>query len=54
MNENHIYITLLHISYTMITKLMKKDNVLKELFGYLKFKKPTERILKEVREDLEG
>jgi len=39
---------------TVIIEITKKDNVLKDLFGALKFKKRTERILKEVREDLEG
>lgn len=39
---------------TVVIEITKKDNVLKELFGSLKFKKPTEQMLKEVREDLEG
>ena len=34
--------------------IQKKSTVLKDLFGSLKFKKNTEQILKEVREDLEG
>jgi len=39
---------------TVLIEITKKDNVLKELFGSLKFNKPTDQILKEVREDLEG
>lgn len=39
---------------TIVIEITKKSNVLKELFGSLKFKKPTEQILKEVRKDLEG
>ena len=39
---------------TIIIEITKKDKVLKELFGSLKFKKSTEQILKEVRADLEG
>ncbi len=35
-------------------EIQKKENPLKELFGALKFKKPTEEILKEVRKELEG
>jgi len=34
------------------TKITKRDNILKELFGSLKFKKSTEQILKEVRANL--
>jgi len=29
-----------------------KNNVLRELFGSLKFKKPSEEIMKEIRKDL--
>ncbi len=39
---------------TVIIEITKKDNVLKDLFGSLKLKKPTETILKEIREELEG
>jgi len=39
---------------TIIIEITKKEKVLKELFGSLKFKKSTEQILKEVRADLEG
>ncbi len=39
---------------TIVIEITKKDKVLKELFGSLKFKKSTEQILKEVRADLEG
>ena len=39
---------------TVIIEITRKDNVLKELFGSLQFRKPTEHILKQVREELEG
>ena len=39
---------------TIIIEITKKDKVLKELFGSIKFKKSTEQILKEARTDLEG
>ncbi|MFA4953033.1 MAG: AbrB/MazE/SpoVT family DNA-binding domain-containing protein [Candidatus Pacearchaeota archaeon] len=39
---------------TVIVEITKKENVLKELFGSLKFKKSTEQILREVRENLES
>ncbi|MBI5393083.1 hypothetical protein HZA96_04385 [Candidatus Woesearchaeota archaeon] len=32
----------------------KSANVLKELFGSMKFSKPTQRLLKEAREELES
>ena len=32
----------------------KKSNVLRELFGAVKFKRPVSQIVKEVRDDLEG
>ena len=35
-------------------EIEKKSNVLKELFGAIKFKKSTEEILKESRKDLES
>ncbi len=35
-------------------EITKKHNVLKELFGALKFSKPTKELLKEVREDMES
>lgn len=38
----------------IIIDIMKKDNVLKELFGSVRFRKPTKDILKEVRKELEG
>jgi len=38
----------------IIIDIMKKDNVLKELFGSVKFRKSTKDILKEVRKELEG
>ena len=38
----------------VIIEITKEDNVLKELFGSFKFKKPTEQILKEVRKDFES
>jgi len=37
---------------TVLIEITKKDNVLKELFGSVNFRKPTERILKRVRESL--
>ncbi len=39
---------------TVIIEIIKKDNVLKDLFGSLRIKKPTGTILKEVRKELEG
>ncbi|MBS3089225.1 hypothetical protein J4402_05665 [Candidatus Pacearchaeota archaeon] len=39
---------------SIIIEITRKENVLKELFGAVKFKKSTEQILKEVRKDLEG
>ncbi len=38
----------------IVIEIEKKNNVLKELFGAMKFKKPTEQILKEARKDLES
>lgn len=38
----------------IIIEIHKNGNILKELFGSLKFKRSTENILKEVRKDLEG
>jgi antitoxin component of MazEF toxin-antitoxin module len=38
----------------VIVDIQKKENVLRELFGNLKFKKPTPELLKEARKDLEG
>ncbi len=38
----------------LVIEINKKENVLKELFGAVKFKKPTEEILKEVRKDFES
>ncbi len=38
----------------IIIEIQKKGNVLKELFGTLKFQKSTKEILKEVRKDLKG
>ena len=38
----------------MTIKIIKKHNVLNELFGSLKFKKSTEQILKEAREKFEN
>ena len=39
---------------TIEVEVSKKSNVLKELFGAMKFKKVTEKILKEIRKDLES
>ena len=38
----------------LIVEIQRKQNVLKELFGAVHFKKKTEDILREVREELEG
>lgn len=38
----------------VVIEIEKKSNVLKELFGALKFKESTDKILGEVRKDLEG
>jgi len=38
----------------IVIEISKKENALKELFGAIKFKKPTKQILKEAREELEG
>jgi antitoxin component of MazEF toxin-antitoxin module len=38
----------------VVLEIQKKENALKELFGALKFQKPTAKILDEVRKDLEG
>ena len=35
---------------TVILEITKKENPLKELFGFGKLKKPTEELLKEIRE----
>lgn len=38
----------------VVIDIKKKQNILKELFGTIHFKKKTENILKEVRKELEG
>ena len=38
----------------IVIEIGKKSNVLKELFGSLKFKKSTEEMLKEARQELES
>ncbi len=38
----------------LIMNIEKKQNVLKELFGALPFKEPTEKILRETRKEMEG
>ena len=35
---------------TIVVEITKKENPLKELFGFGKLKKPTEELLKEIRE----
>lgn len=35
---------------TIVVEIIKKENPLKELFGFGKLKKPTEELLKEIRE----
>lgn len=39
---------------TISIEIHKEKNVLKDLFGALPFKKPTNQILKEAREELES
>jgi antitoxin component of MazEF toxin-antitoxin module len=38
----------------IIVDIQRKENVLRELFGNLKFKKTSEQLLKEARKDMEG
>ena len=38
----------------VVIEVEKRRNVLKELFGSLKFSKPTEELIKEARKDLES
>ncbi len=38
----------------VVIELQKKQNVLKELFGTIKFKRSTKEILSEVREELKS
>ena len=38
----------------IVIEITKKENVLKELFGSIKLKRPTSEIIKEVRKDLES
>ena len=38
----------------VMLEIQKKGNVLKELFGAVKFGKSTNKLIKEVREDLES
>lgn len=38
----------------IIIEVSKKENVLKELFGAVKFSKSSENLIKEVRKDLES
>ena len=38
----------------IIVEISKKENVLKELFGAVKFKRSVKEVIKEVREDLES
>ncbi len=39
---------------SIVIDIQKKESVLRELFGSLKFKTPTKKLLGEVRRDLEG
>mgnify|MGYP001611953584 CR=1 FL=1 len=39
---------------SVLVDIQKKENVLKELFGSLKSNKATNKIIEEVRSDLEG
>jgi antitoxin component of MazEF toxin-antitoxin module len=38
----------------IVIEISKKENVLKELFGAVKFRRPVEKIVKEARKDLES
>ncbi len=38
----------------ILIDIEKKQNVLKELFGALPFKEPTEKILRDTRKEMEG
>ncbi len=38
----------------LVIEVKRKQNVLKELFGALPFKKPTKQLLKETRKELES
>jgi len=38
----------------IVIEIERKNNILKELFGKAKFKKPTGQIIKEVREELKS
>ena len=38
----------------VVVKIERKYNVLKEMFGTVKFKRPTEEILKEVRKEMKS
>ena len=44
----------IHPGEELVIGVKKKQNVLKELFGALPFKKPTEQLLKETRKELES
>jgi len=39
---------------TMTIEIKKKENVLKELFGAIKFSKPVNQLVKEAREELKS
>ena len=39
---------------TVVIEIRKKDNVLKELFGAIKFRKSTEEILREARREMKS
>lgn len=44
----------IHPGEELVIQMKKKQNVLKELFGALPFKKSTEQLLKESRKELES
>ncbi len=44
----------IHPGEELVIEVKKKQNVLKELFGALPFKKSTEQLLKESRKELES
>ena len=38
----------------VVVEIQKKENVLKELWGEFRFKKPTKQLIREARRDLES
>ena len=44
----------LKVGEEVVISVKKKSNVLRELFGALDFKKPTEELIKEIRKDMDS